>query len=93
MKDKDKDKDKRRMPPNCNDLYVVRIDTTMDAPYDAVYGYDPIIFSDGEEAEAKAQELSESGDWPDGQPTYHVERTTLDELEWSFPAALKRGIA
>lgn len=74
-------------------VWIVRVNNPEqynNCPYDGVYGYDPIIFAAHCRAEYHAELLSESGDWPAGQPTYWVEETTLGALRDSI--AMEYGV-
>lgn len=75
-------------------LYVVSCYTEGDlGPYDAVYGYEPVLFTSEEAAARAADNLSTTGDWPGGQPEYSWRETTLGEIRSTFARALDRGIA
>lgn len=75
-------------------LYVVRIASKgVNAPFDGIYGYEPIIFTSEARALAKEEELEDCDEWPHGAPEYTVEQTTLGYLLDKKDPALRLGIA
>jgi hypothetical protein len=55
--------------------YAVRVINTQGleaADYTTVYGDCPEVFADYAEAEAWAERLNNSGNWPEGNPGYEV---------------------
>ena len=51
---------------------VIDFDSVAHMDYLSVYGDCPEVFTDRAEAEVWAEELNNSGEWPDGNPGYEV---------------------
>jgi hypothetical protein len=59
---------------------VINIEGIENWDYFSVYGDCPEAFTDRAEAEAWADELNNSGEWPEGNPGYEVIKLD-DEVE------------
>lgn len=74
-------------------LFVVVVDGNDDlGPFDAIYGYEPVVFRSEEQAWDAAALLGTTGDWPGGQPSYHVERVEEDAIEFTYNMHFRRGV-
>jgi hypothetical protein len=56
-------------------LFVVRAIMSVKhdgMPRDAIFGYEPTVYADRADAEARAEILRATGDWPGERPEYYV---------------------
>jgi hypothetical protein len=65
-------------------LYVVRVNARREddgCPRDAFFGSEPVLYRYRKAAEARARELSTSGEWGEaGPPSYYDEECEADDL-------------